>query len=64
MSDVDLLRRASEVSAIKLPDDWRNPTYSQPNCPTCGRFAYRRSDGAWAFKCVTWDWYMGAWEHE
>lgn len=49
---------------ITLPPDWQLGHYRQPNCPTCGRFAYRRPDGSWSFRCVTWDSYMGGWEHE
>jgi hypothetical protein len=36
--------------------------YPQPNCPSCGRFAHRTSDGhGWQFNCSYWT--GEYWEH-
>ena len=37
----------------------------QPRCPNCGRFAYWcEIEGRWKLRCVVWDGYHEAWEHE
>lgn len=41
----------------------------QPRCKACGRFAFKMRDRhgrfvRWALRCVSYDAYIGGWEHE
>lgn len=55
---------ANEKYRRALPGPWFDRS-KQPRCQMCGRFAYWDEElRAWRLRCVVWDAYFGAWEHE